>query len=106
MLGTFLNRLLNRAVPVAPPSPTLSQRVLECCMCPVCLTPDSLLSGPEGGMSINAMCDRCGTRLNLTPMIGRIEWTHGPQGVIWGGQPQTIFPTDEQIATAKNGLSA
>lgn len=95
-----------KAVATALPALTLSQRVMKYCMCPVCLQTNSLLQGPCGGMSVNVMCSCCGTRLNLTPMLGRVEWTHGPQGSIWNDEPQSFFPTDEQIQKAKEGLSA
>jgi hypothetical protein len=86
-------------------APSLTQQVFSKSMCPVCLTPNSLLAGPEGGLSINVMCECCGTRLNLMPPLGLVDWTHGPQGDIWGGRSQTIFPTDAQVALARNKLA-
>jgi len=39
--------------------------------CPDCKTdPMVMLEGPSGGMSTNIMCEECGSKFNVTPMIG------------------------------------
>mgnify|MGYP006879605599 CR=1 FL=1 len=75
-------------------------------LCPCCDSYDSLLSGPTGGMSVNVMCAECGTRLNLTPMIGLVGWTHGPQPVIWNGKQAVKDPAPEKVAARRAAIEA
>lgn len=78
--------------------------------CPVCDSPEALMEGPSGGMSMNAMCCRCGTRLNLGFGLGTgilyVHWTHGPQGEIWGPYEQSVFPTDERVEERRRILES
>lgn len=87
-------------------SKSLVDRVFADSMCPVCETKNSLLAGPSGGMSINVMCGCCGTRLNITPALNRIEWTHGPQPQIWGGKAAKMFPDADLVVDVRNLLEA
>lgn len=104
----WLKRLFGRTtVPTVPTTTgrtTLTEDIFTGGICPICRTDGSLLSGPEGGMSVNVMCEACGTRLNLTPMLNRVEWTHGPQPDIWGGRSATMFPTPNDVEVNKSTL--
>lgn len=93
--------LFKKAMP--KPKPLMCE-VMDHSMCPVCRTKGALMAGPQGGMSTNAMCSKCGTRINVTPFIPHIDWVHGPQPDIWWDTEQSIFPTEEQIETAKTRI--
>lgn len=41
--------------------------------CPECLSKDTLLAGPEGGMSRNIACKFCGSEFNFTPALRSLE---------------------------------
>jgi len=100
----WFKRLLGWGDAPATARQTLTDAIFDSGACPVCHNEASLLSGPEGGMSVNVMCEVCGTRLNLTSMLKRVEWTHGPQPDIWGGGSATMSPMQDDVELAKRTL--
>lgn len=76
--------------------------------CPCCESLGCLLEGPQGGMSVNVMCSKCGSRFNVSAFFNDIviaEFTHGPQSKIWGNHSQTKRPKPDRVKWVEEALS-
>ena len=76
--------------------------------CPCCESLGCLLEGPQGGMSVNVMCSKCGSRFNVSAFFNGIviaEFTHGPQSEIWGATRQTKYPNSARVKWVEEALA-
>lgn len=80
--------------------------ILKKARCPCCEEDQAILSGPSGGMSVNVACKYCGSRYNLTPVLGLLDWSHGPQSPTPMDAPATIFPEPSRVEMIRGLLNA